>query len=337
MAQLLFISFDIKQNNVSLVSPGEDQVVVCAPMVYLEATLAGDITGHTTEWVQLSGTPTVTLFQTSETQAYYVAGTNPGSDKVFRFYIDRNTQIEQYMDVNIRVTPSSELRMLEYGVIKNIVNDPNLLRSEPFDVEGDFPFAITPFNSLGMLVEGQVSGIWSLPLVFKEPDSEEVARYKAAYQGSILQEYAASQWITLGNYNREDTRSYTFNNDKRLRVLNVFYLPNKGTFTVPTQWEDISPSGNSLIKGKEVLATLEHGLCRNNVTLSRVVFVNTLLDTTLTLPLLEAGVVKNNVVLGRFVFILNPLDYIEDLTQTEHGVVKNIVTISRTNGGVIGG
>lgn len=64
--------------------------------------------GHTFEWVQMTGIPTVTLMPGGNPlQAYYEVGANVGTDKLFRFYVDRNTQIEQYTDTLIRTTPFS--------------------------------------------------------------------------------------------------------------------------------------------------------------------------------------------------------------------------------------
>lgn len=76
MAQILWLSVYRNGYNNLLVSAGDDQTVVCAPLVYLEATVNDSLNNSTTERVQLSGIPSVTLIIVSPTQAYYEAGIN---------------------------------------------------------------------------------------------------------------------------------------------------------------------------------------------------------------------------------------------------------------------
>ena len=61
---------------VDLITAGENQVVVCAPIVYLEATVSGEIEDHAYEWVQLTGTPLVDLLPVPgfPNRTYYAAG-----------------------------------------------------------------------------------------------------------------------------------------------------------------------------------------------------------------------------------------------------------------------
>ncbi len=335
MAQLLWTSFDIKQNNISIITPGEDQIVVCAPIVYLEASVSGNLNGHTTEWAQISGTPSVTLFQTSETQAYYVAGGTPGSDKIFRFYIDRNTQLEQFADVVIRTTPTSLMEFIEHGAIRNVITEP-LLLSTPFNIQGDIPMDIIPFNSAGSLVTNQVSVVWDLPLVFNEPDSAFKTTFTNYFVGSILEEWNSGDWLVLDTYGINENRSYLLGSNKRLRLTNVFNKPGSPSY-VYNQWMDISSEANNLIKGKEVLALLEHGVVNNNVSVTRIVYTLDIRNYQDTATQLEHGLVNGNTIITRLVFILDPRTFIEDAIQLEHGMVVNNVTITRTSGGVIGG
>ena len=326
-----------RRNNVTLNTAGQEQLVVCAPMVYLEASVTGNLDGHTFEWVQMSGTPLVTLETTPDPlQAYYSTAGNVGSDKVFRFYIDRDTQIEQYMDVTIRTTPASLMSFIEHGVIANTATD-TLLLTTPFNIQGDIPMDIIPFNSIGGLVTNQVSINWGLPLVFSEADSAYRRMYTDAFTGFILEEWSGSNWVLLEDFTPSEARSYVISNDKRLRLTSSYNVTGKGNVLASNQWEEVSAASNNLIKGKEVLATLEHGVVNNNVGINRIVYVLDIRNYQDNAYQLEHGVVNSNTAINRIVFILDPRLFTEDVTQLEHGVITNIVSITRTSGGVIGG
>ena len=109
MGQILNISVKKLLPKVTLLSAGETQQVICTPMVYLSATIEGDLTRHTTEWEQLTGTPLVTITPVDATNAYYDIMGPAGSDKVFRFWIDKGRSYAQYSDVTIRTTPTDEI------------------------------------------------------------------------------------------------------------------------------------------------------------------------------------------------------------------------------------
>lgn len=89
---------------VTLITAGEDQVHVCTPTIFLEATVDGIMTGHTVEWEQIGGT-LVTLINGNTLTPHFDAVDS--TDKTFRVYIDRGTPIEQFDDVMILKTPTS--------------------------------------------------------------------------------------------------------------------------------------------------------------------------------------------------------------------------------------
>lgn len=131
------VVYNVSQVPVGIIesfTAGEDQVVVCATQITLQATIIGDTTGHTFEWDgPISGTAAgVTVTEAnfvtprptdtpssgwSGTTLYYI---NPAEDdgspfnplalfddKVWRFFIDRGTAFEQFDDVTIFGTPIS--------------------------------------------------------------------------------------------------------------------------------------------------------------------------------------------------------------------------------------
>ena len=72
MSQILRVSTSRSVIPNLILTAGDPQTSICAPIVYLEATISPDGIGHPTEWVQLNGTPTVELFTDSPTQAHYL-------------------------------------------------------------------------------------------------------------------------------------------------------------------------------------------------------------------------------------------------------------------------
>jgi len=102
--QVSFSSKSTPKGIISSFTAGEDQVVVCDTTVFLEATVVGDLTGHTIIWEQLSGDPVT--FNTPLDQFAINYTTGNFQDKVFRFTIDKGTGSEQFDDVNMFSTPT---------------------------------------------------------------------------------------------------------------------------------------------------------------------------------------------------------------------------------------
>lgn len=335
MAQILWLSSNLSRNNLQLNSAGSDQIVVCAPIIYLDANVAGDLSGHTTEWVQLDGTPSVTIENVNQTQSFYLAGVNPGSNKTFRFYIDRYSQIEQYMDVIIRTTPTSFLQLIESGNVVNEINNFTLLQNEQFTY-ADFSFDKLPFNSEGRYITDEVILGWTLPLIYMEPTSSERVAYTTGYLGSVLEEWNGVDWVLLDTYGPADTREYPTTSTKRLRIGNVYFTPNRGVFKVYGNWFNADNTAEPIIKGKEVLAVLEPGILNNAISLNRIVFIIDNQTYIEPVYVMESGV-YNDVTTERFVYILYELNPQSDLNKLESGVIFNKIDIIRSSGSVIGG
>ena len=97
-------SFRNVVGDVILVTAGEDQTDICSPTVNLSATVLGDPTGHTFDWVQIEG-PAVVIDDPNAISTFYTVAA-PGL-KVFRFYVDMGTASEQSDEVSIFDTPQS--------------------------------------------------------------------------------------------------------------------------------------------------------------------------------------------------------------------------------------
>lgn len=341
-SQIIRTTSHRRRSSVELISAGDTQNVTCAPIVYLEATVNGDLTGHPVEWVQISGTPTVTLEPggTPLQTFYTVAVGQNGSDKVFRCYVDRNTQIEQYRDVSIRTTPRSFAFTTEHGVLNNQVPLPSGAYSTElvFVMVADFAFTIAPFANEGRLVNDQVSLTWSPPLFTLASDSAERTRWLAGYAGSVLQEWTGSTWVDIASYGATDARTYVLTNDKRLRQGNLFTLGFAAPVTAYNPWVDLSlTSSGAALVGKEVMATVEHGVLGVTPSISRIVYRLESLGATDAASDVVHGVLANTVNTVRIVYTLQDQAGSSDAMTTTHGVLNNIIAITRISGGVIGG
>lgn len=86
---------------------GNEQFATCATEVTLTAAVTGMLNGHTVWWEQVSGNTQIVFLtpQNQLTVTYTVVG-GGSSDRVFRFYIDKNTPLEQTDDVTVWGTPT---------------------------------------------------------------------------------------------------------------------------------------------------------------------------------------------------------------------------------------
>lgn len=338
MYSVIFISTKSRRSNLTILNVEGEQTVVCAPIIYLTVNAVGDLTNVPTEWVQISGSPTVTIETVSQTEAYYLAGTNVGTDKTFRFYIHRNTSLEQYVDLIIRTTPRETITSIPHGVLNNQVPLPSGAYSAEFVIVADFAFTIVPFASEGRLVNDQVSLTWSPPLFTLASDSAERTRWLAGYAGSVLQEWTGSTWVDIASYGATDTRTYVLTSDKRLRQGNLFTLGFAAPVTAYNPWVDLSlASSGAALVGKEVMATVEHGVLGVTPSVSRIVYRLEPLDATDAASDVVHGVLTNTVSTVRIVYTLQDQAGSSDAMTTTHGVLNNIIAITRISGGVIGG
>ena len=95
-----------KQNRglINSFTAGPDQLVLCENIINLEATVDGNLFGHTIEWEQIAGNPVTLLNPNTLTPSYVEVDT---TEKTFRFYIDRGTVFEQFDDITVFSKPVS--------------------------------------------------------------------------------------------------------------------------------------------------------------------------------------------------------------------------------------
>lgn len=336
--QVVRIDVYRKRATIDLVSAGDEQVVTCVPIVYLEASVDGDMNGHTFEWVQMTGIPTVTLMPGGNPlQAYYVVE-NLGSDKIFRFYIDRNTQIQQYADVIVRTTPSSVIGNIESGYVNGDIPALPFTLINPFELVGDFMFNIVPFTgAIKLLDANDTFASWKLPQIFYQAPDPSTDTYRNGFLGTVLQEFTGSSWVDVAFFQPVDARLYSVNTPKRLRVGSLFNIPNKGATVIYNQWENVTAEGGALIQGKDVIAQIEHGYVVNNVVSAKVIYRLDLQTYSENVYQTEHGAVVNNIVANKIVYILDIQTHTSNASQTEHGVISSNITFTRVFGSVIGG
>ena len=97
-------NFTNKVGEIFLITAGEDITDICSPTVPLSATVLGDPSGHTFDWVQIEG-PAVVIDDPNAISTFYTVAA-PGL-KTFRFFIDMGTASEQFDDVSVFDTPQS--------------------------------------------------------------------------------------------------------------------------------------------------------------------------------------------------------------------------------------
>jgi hypothetical protein len=123
--QVVNTSKKLPRFGVTLISAGDDQLIFCGDTVYLEARVddPSKLEGHSLLWEQLEGAPVplATPYQIATTYPFVET-----TDKVFRFWINKGTLVEQYRDVNIFHTPRAvcDIVIPNASVIRIVPSDP---------------------------------------------------------------------------------------------------------------------------------------------------------------------------------------------------------------------
>lgn len=334
MPQILMLSTH-RHNAVNLVSAGDDQLAICNPLIYLEAVVAGSLIGHTSEWVQLSGTPTVTLISTSAYQAYYDVVGLPGSDKVFRFYVDRNTPFEQYKDIVVRTTPFSKASQIEYSAAYTGLAAPvEALPSAAREVWGSNDIPAIPFTGVGVYSPDPLIFNWPLPEAFYTNASSNDTLVQSEFQGYQLQIFDGTTWQTVATYGVNDLRETALTPGDRFR-LGVLYRTDREQIQVTyTPWRDAQAS---IIAGVERVGQTEYSQATVSATIARTVFKLDLRELTDDAVQIEYSQGSLNSTVVRTVYIIESRTYDETATQIEVASLHTKFSVTRVTGGAIGG
>lgn len=337
MDNVIFISTRSGKGTIELVTAGEEQLAICAPIVYLSATVNGDLTNVPTEWVQLTGTPTVTIENVNKTDSYYVAGANVGSDKLFRFYVYRNTQLEQYQDILVRTTPSDTISNIPHGTVEAIqAPDPLLLLGLP-EISGDFSFDTSiAFNSEGRWITDTIVVNIPLPEMFTLSNDPLYNPKKNDYVEITVEEWNGSSWVYLTSFPKAGQRSLELSSPKRLRFGATYLQPGKGLVTYYSSFYDYTVGGLSIIVGKEVLPTMYHGTVSNSTTMVKIIYTIITLDESDVINTLLHGSVVNDNIISRIVYSILEQLAEDTLSATFVGNVNLSFNITRTSGTTIG-
>lgn len=201
------------QNDIVLVSSGEDQQRICDPTVYLEATIQGNFAfGHTSEWELISGEAIVSggvgfvpLTQISFTRAYY-SDSPTVKDRVFRYWIDKGKYNEQYQDITVYATPTSTYKA--DMVVTADIETPyySELIIDSYFLINNFDYNI-PFNSQAGQEVSEYNIVWSLPRLFALNDITSEF-YKPQYKSSFIEIHDGSDWVVASEIPNGQPRKY---------------------------------------------------------------------------------------------------------------------------------
>ncbi len=113
----IYVGYTQKRRSIKVLSAGEDKLFLCpTELIELKATINDytNLKNHTFEWVQVVGPQVVLTGNTPFVKEFVF---EDSEDKVFRFYVDRGTNREQYKDVYIYYTPISNVNkaVTNYG------------------------------------------------------------------------------------------------------------------------------------------------------------------------------------------------------------------------------
>lgn len=334
MTQILNVS-SLVSKPVDLVTAGGDQVAICEPIVYLEATVDGDLSHHHTQWEQISGTPIVDLQIASPTQAYYTVPGAPGTDKVFRYWIDKDTPFERYQDVSVRTTPASAASTFSTGP-----GDNDLVYPDYALVSKEYVLAIAPFdpnvphNSLFSMAGLNTTLSIPEPSYTRLTMDNDMLSFAARYRGIIAQQWSGSTWSNIATFAPVDVKEVTVDLPARLRFGVVYSRSGRNDEVAYHVWNDYSSMGMA----QEVVSQSEVGLLVNDVSLVRVVYRLVSQENDDTANPFEVGMLSMDYTLTRIVYRLEVLSGADETpSQYEVGLLHNSYTVTRIAGGNLGG
>ncbi len=233
------VSFEARpRNDVVIIYAGEPQTAISVPvLIYLEATIRGNESGHTFLWEQITGIP-VAITQVSNTQAYFTRDTT-GVDLVFRYWIDKGRPNEQYKDTIVYGTPTSNYNKADLSVsYKQPTHYDDYLYIQN-TLEFNIPFdEFIPFNSEGDKINIETDEMsWRLPQLFHITPTNDIERYISIFKGTVVQGYDTNlkQWydiITITSNNKRIVNGIT----PIIRLASIYqelYHPEFRVYSMP--------------------------------------------------------------------------------------------------------
>jgi hypothetical protein len=168
--QVAFSSKRAQLPVLTLITAGENQTILCGvSTIFLEAVVdnPANIPGNTLLWEQLEGVP-VTLSSPNTLATNYPF--TETSDKLFRFWINKGTPVEQFKDVRVYHTPTSLTGFSKKTDQKAYAPGPNPLPVECSSITG----TVTTIPGIPSVPDGEDPAVNVIVLVeWQHPGSHD--------------------------------------------------------------------------------------------------------------------------------------------------------------------
>lgn len=188
---------------------GVDQYATCAPSVTLTATVVGNLGGHQISWEQVTGdTQIIWVTPTNQLTVTYTVIGGGSSDRVFRFYVDKGTPIQQYSDITVWGTPTETqaYAVSSLTVLQSIEQSCKSIPCSSVSVFYGFP----PPSAAGTVAVNPSTGFY---MTWSAPTCLSISGTDTSYV-SVIQ-----------------------NNNGQNTVLGAFMLPTVNVIPIPTPYD----------------------------------------------------------------------------------------------------
>ena len=320
----------VPQNDVVLMSAGDDQIQICSSIIYLSATIIGNITGHTFLWEQISGSA-ITLIQNTTTTAYYIVDINP-TDKVFRFWVDKGKYNEQYQDITVYSTPTSFLNtQLTNSIQEGEVIDDNLKVRGYGHIDNTFNPNI-PFSGVGSFnVNPSIE--WTLPNIYYIPSNTYYDYYKSIFYSTYLEIHDGNNWIKQNEALYNESRiQINIQKGTLMRFASTYQrlgqINKEVYYTLP---EKISSS----MLGYNVISKIENSI-NSNTTLINTIYNITLYNFDDTISNYNNNSIAGNAIINTTVYEIDMLMFNDTITNINNSISSGF-TLTIFGGDTIGG
>lgn len=222
---------------------------LCDPIGLIgPAVVIGDFTGHTVNWVQLSGPPVTILSDTTLSPTF--ANVPIGSARTFRLTIDAGTCFEITQDYEVTADPTAIANWPTQSLIRKYsppsrsitsrgakaTSEVRRLRIEPkvftFGTTGPIPPDCTPIAAWQIL--------WDQPSAFDShiTEASQVAGRFLRYE---VEEYVAG-WNVVKSVNKTDTLFADVISGRPYRVVTVWVLGQGTSIQTAGEFRVVSPA-----------------------------------------------------------------------------------------------
>ena len=321
------------QNDIVLTTAGDDQQRICDPIVYLQATVNGNLSGHTFLWELISGEP-VTLIQNSQTQAHYVVDSTT-RDRVFRFWIDKGKYNQQFNDVKIYATPTDYFSLISGGPSNLEVNtdfDP-VLKVSLYSLSSASPDNLNNIHGYATYDKYSVAISWALPDLYLLADNNKIILYKSSFVGTTLEANTNGVWYTLISVGINDSRFYAgIPIGTPIRIGSIYNFKGKEQI----YYSDVVYS-SSLITGYD--RVYQGILAESSLTYTTAKTIYDMTAINVNDEITQSALLQTNLDVTRNNTIYDMTNIIldDEITNIQFSTSNLSYTIYRYNGAVIGG